>query len=101
MNIVVLDGHALNPGDLSWDTLERLGKLTVHERSTPEEVVHRAMDAQIVLTNKALLLKEQLHQLPNLRFISVMATGYNVVDIKTAKMLGIQVSNVTGYSTDS
>ena len=101
MNIVVLDGHALNPGDLSWKSLESYGSLTVYERSAPEQVAQRAKEAQIVLTNKSLLLEEQLNQLTELRFISVMATGYNVVDIKTAKSLDIKVSNVSGYSTDS
>ena len=101
MNIVVLDGHALNPGDLSWSPLEELGNLSVFPRSNPPEVVQRARNADIALTNKSLLLEEQLSQLPNLKFISVMATGYNIVDINTAREKGIKVSNVTGYSTDS
>ena len=101
MNIVVLDGHALNPGDLSWSSLEKLGKVTVYPRSEVEQVVSRALTADIILTNKALLLDEQLTQLPNLKFISVMATGYNVVDIETARTQNIKVSNVRGYSSDS
>ena len=101
MNIVVLDGHALNPGDLSWAPLESLGVVKVYPRSTPEEVVARAKGAAIALTNKSLLLKAQLSELPNLKFISVMATGYNIVDIELAKEMGIKVSNVVGYSTPS
>ena len=94
MNIVVLDGHALNPGDLDWGPLEKLGTLTVYERSEAGQVTARARDADVVLANKSLLLKEQLSDLPNLKFISVMATGYNIVDVQTAKERGIQVSNV-------
>ena len=101
MNIVVLDGHALNPGDLDWSPLEKLGNLTVYERSGPNQVTARAIDADIVLTNKSLLLGEQLEALPKLKFISVMATGYNVIDVPTAKSKGISVSNVVGYSSDS
>jgi len=101
MNIVVLDGHALNPGDLDWSPLKKLGTLTVYERSDPNQVTPRAMDADIVLTNKSLLLSEQLEALPKLKFISVMATGYNVVDVLTAKSRGIAVSNVVGYSSAS
>jgi glycerate dehydrogenase len=101
MNIVVLDGHALNPGDLDWGPLEALGNLTVYERSDARKVTARAQDADVVLTNKALLQKEQLSELPKLKFISVMATGYNIVDVQAAKDRGIQVSNVVGYSTDS
>lgn len=101
MKIVVLDGHTLNPGDLSWEPLEELGNLSVYERSDPQQVMTRAIEANIVLTNKSLLLKEQLDGLPNLEFISVMATGYNVVDVEEAKVKGVRVSNVRGYSSDS
>jgi glycerate dehydrogenase len=101
MNIIVLDGHALNPGDLDWGPLEELGNLTLYERSDARQVVDRAREADVVLTNKALLQKKQLRELPNLKFISVMATGYNTVDVQTAKERGIQVSNVVGYSSDS
>ncbi len=101
MNIVVLDGHALNPGDLDWGPLEKMGNLTIYERSDARQVTIRARNADVVLTNKALLQKEQLSELPNLKFISVMATGYNIVDVQTAKERGIQVSNVVGYSSDS
>ena len=101
MNIVVLDGHTLNPGDLSWAPLESLGSVKVYPRSTPEQVVERAKGTEIVLTNKSLLLKAQLTELPKLKFISVMATGYNIVDTVTAREMGIKVSNVVGYSTPS
>jgi glycerate dehydrogenase len=101
MNIVVLDGHALNPGDLSWSQLSALGEIQVYDHTDADQVVDRAKNAEIVLTNKSLLLQAQLDHLPNLRFISVMATGYNIVDIQKAKHLGIQVSNVRGYSSDS
>ena len=101
MNIVVLDGHALNPGDLTWEALEALGNVKVYARSDPQQVILRTTEADIALTNKSLLLKEQLTKLPKLKFISVMATGYNVVDIETARSMGIKVSNAVGYSTDS
>lgn len=101
MNIVILDGHALNPGDLSWDPLKELGKVTIYPRTDPDQVVKRCLRYEIALTNKSLLLKEQLKSLPQLKFISVMATGYNIVDIDTANKQGIKVSNVTGYGTDS
>ena len=97
----MLDGYALNPGDLDWSPLEKFGKLRVHDRTSASQVVLRARDADIVLTNKSLLLKEQLTELPDLKFISVMATGYNVVDVSYAKKLNIPVSNVRGYSTNS
>ena len=101
MNIVVLDGYALNPGDLSWAQLEELGDLHVFTDTQASQVVERSLKAEVVLTNKSLLLEEQLEKLPKLKFISVMATGYNVVDVQKAKELGIQVSNVRGYSSDS
>jgi glycerate dehydrogenase len=100
-NIVVLDGHAVNPGDLSWNKLANLGNLEVYERSTPEQVVHRAQNADIVLSNKALLRQEQLQELKQLKFISVLATGVNVVDVAYASQMGIITSNAVGYSTAS
>ena len=101
MNIVVLDGYTLNPGDLSWEALAATGSLQVYERSEPEEVVDRAKEADVVLTNKTELPAELLKQLPKLRFIVVMATGYNVVDVEAAKKQGIAVSNIPAYSTPS
>ncbi|MBI5914424.1 MAG: D-2-hydroxyacid dehydrogenase [Bacteroidetes bacterium] len=100
-NIVVLDGFTANPGDLSWQPLESLGRLTVHDRTPPELVAGRAADADIVLTNKAVLDEKTLARLPRLRCISVMATGYNVVDTAAAQRQGITVCNVRGYASES
>lgn len=97
--IVVLEGYASNPGDLSWEKFAALGELTVYDRTAPEEILPRIRDAQIVLINKTRLTAELLAQCPHLRMIGVMATGYNVVDIDAAKRLGIAVCNVPGYST--
>ncbi len=98
MTIVVLDGYAINPGDLSWDAL---GPATVYDRTPPELVVERARHAEIVLTNKCVVTAEAIRQLPKLRYIGVMATGYNVVDLPAARQRGIVVTNVPGYSTRS
>ena len=99
--IVVLDGFTANPGDLSWKGLEALGELTVFDRTKPEETVARAADAEIVLTNKVIINREVMAQLPRLRYIGVLATGYNVVDVECAKERGIMVTNVPAYSTES
>ena len=101
MNITVLDGHTLNPGDNPWTPVERLGELTVHERTSPDLIVERAKDADIILTNKCPLNAETLAQLPKLKFISVLATGYNIIDTAYTSEHGIQVSNVPVYSTDA
>jgi glycerate dehydrogenase len=101
LNIVILDGHTANPGDLSWDALAALGNLTVHERTPPELTVERGAAADIVLTNKAVLDEKTLAQLPRLRLISVLATGYNVVDVAAAQRLGVTVCNVRGYAANS
>lgn len=101
LNIVVLDGYTLNPGDLDWTALDKLGKLTIYDRTSDEDIVERAAHAQIVLTNKTPLRKETLSQLPKLQYIGVLATGYNVIDIEFAKTQGIIVSNVPTYSTKS
>lgn len=101
MKIVVLDGYTANPGDLSWKNLEALGALTVYERTQPTETVARAADAEIVLTNKVIVSKEVMAQLPKLKYIGVLATGYNVVDIQEAHERGIIVTNVPAYSTES
>lgn len=100
-NIVVLDGHTLNPGDLDWSGLEALGRLTVHDRTAPQEAADRARDAEIVLTNKTPLSAETIARLPKLRYIGVLATGYNVVDTKAAAARGIPVTNVPDYGTMS
>ena len=101
LDIVVLDGYTLNPGDLDWTALGKLGKLTIYDRTSKEDIVERAEHAQIVLTNKTPLTKETLSQLPNLQYIGVLATGYNIIDIEFAKTKGIIVSNVPTYSTKS
>jgi glycerate dehydrogenase len=101
MKLVVLDGYCLNPGDLSWDALRRFGELTVFDRTRPEEVVQRASGAEIVFTNKTPLPGSVLEQLPALRYIGVLATGYNVVDVDTAKARGIAVTNIPTYGTAS
>ncbi len=101
MKIVVLDGYTLNPGDLSWDAVAALGDLTVHDRTPPNLVAERAAGAEIVLTNKALIDATTIARLGSLRFVSVLATGYNIVDIAAARERGVPVSNVPEYSTDS
>lgn len=101
MRIVVLDGRTLNPGDNPWDDLAALGELTVHDRTAQRETVARAGLGEIVLTNKTPLSAETLAQLPNLRLISVLATGYDVVDVEAARRRGVVVSNVPEYATDS
>jgi len=99
VKIVVLDGYTLNPGDLSWDALERLGELTVYDRTKEEEVVGRIGDAQIVFTNKTPLKKETFDACWDLKYVGVLATGYNVVDIQYAKEKGITVTNIPTYGT--
>ena len=101
MRIVVLDGYAMNPGDLSWEPLAALGELTVHERTPPHLTVARATGAEIVLTNKTLLGQAEIEALPSLRYVGVLATGYNVVDVAAARQAGIVVTNVPAYSTAS
>ena len=101
MKIVVLDGYTANPGDLSWEELAQLGELTVYDRSAPEEVAGRIAGAGIVLTNKTVLSREIMAAAKQLKYIGVLATGYNVVDIAAARELGIAVTNIPAYSTDS
>lgn len=101
MKIVVLDGHALNPGDLSWSDLETLGEVTVHERTPPGDVLARAAGAPVVLTNKTVLGSREIEGLPDLRYIGVLATGVNVVDLGAARRRGVVVTNVPAYSTPS
>ena len=101
MNIVVLDGHTANPGDLSWDELNSLGACQVHDRTPPGAVAARARDAEIVLTNKTVLDRPTLAGLPRLRYIGVLATGTNVVDVPAAREQGVVVTNVPDYSTPS
>jgi len=101
MKIVVLDGFTLNPGDLSWDALHALGEVALHDRTPPGEVLSRAQGAEIILTNKTPLPREVIEQLPGLRYIGVLATGYNVVDTAAAKERSIVVANVPSYGTRS
>jgi glycerate dehydrogenase len=101
MNIVVLDGYTLNPGDLSWDELNSLGHCEIHERTAPEEVLWRSMDAEIILTNKTVVTREHLQSLPKLKYIGVLATGTNVVDLAAARERSIPVTNVPAYATPS
>ena len=99
MKIVVLDGYTENPGDLSWDGLRALGELTVYDRTRPEEAASRIQDAEIIVTNKVPITRALLEQCPSIRYVSVLATGYNVVDLKATAERGIPVSNVPAYST--
>ncbi len=101
MRIVVLDGYTLNPGDLSWDNLEQLGDVTIHERSTPQEVLDRSQGADALLVNKVVLTADAIAGLTDLKYIGVTATGYNVVDVDAAAARGIPVCNVPTYGTRS
>ena len=101
MKIVILDGYSANPGDFSWKALENIGKLTVYDRTKSEDTVERAKDADIVLTNKVCLRKQEIEQLAKLKYIGVLATGYNVVDCEVASGRGVVVTNVPAYSTES
>jgi len=97
--IVVLDGYTLNPGDLSWEGLEKLGELTVYDRTPVEEIVPRIGDAEYVFVNKVPITRETLEACPNLKFIGVLATGYNIVDVQAARERGVVVTNVPTYGT--
>ena len=101
MKIVILDGFTANPGDLSWDLLKELGELTVYDRTKPSETVDRAKEADVVLTNKVCLRRLEFEQLPKLKYVGVLATGYNVVDLDAAREYGVIVTNVPAYSTES
>ena len=101
MKIVVLDGYALNPGDLTWDDLKKLGDVEIYDRTESQRILERAKDAELVFSNKTLLSAELLRQLPKLKYVGVLATGYNCVDIKAAKELGITVTNIPTYGTAS
>lgn len=101
MKVVVLDGYTVNPGDNPWDELAQLGELTLYDRTLAEHLLLRARDADVLLVNKVPLTAQTLANLPALRFISVLATGYNVVDVVAARRRGVPVSNVPEYGTDS
>lgn len=101
MKITILDGHAVNPGDVSWDCIQQFGELTVYERTRPDQVIERIGDSTIILLNKIKITKEILDACPSLRYIGVLATGYNVIDTKACAERGIVVSNIPSYSTDA
>lgn len=102
MKLVILDGYAENPGDLSWDGLSKLvDEYTVYDITPPEDIIKRSLDADILVTNKTPVTRQTIEKLPKLKFIAVLATGFNVVDCKAARERGIPVSNIPAYSTDS
>lgn len=101
VNIVVLDGYTLNPGDLSWHALQQLGNVTVYDRSNADEVELRSRNAHIILTNKAIVNAQAINNSPHLQYIGVTATGYNIVDVAAAAAKNIVVTNVPAYSTHS
>lgn len=99
MKIVILDGYTENPGDLSWDEMGKLGELRVYDRTPAEEIVSRIGDAEAVITNKTPITEDTLNQCPAVKYIGVLATGYNVIDVKAASKRGIVVSNIPTYGT--
>jgi len=101
MKIIALDGYAMNPGDLSWSPIEAFGTLKVHERTAEKDLISRSSEADVIITNKVKLNEETLGQLTNLKFIIISATGYDNVDVSACKELGIAVSNIAGYSSES
>ena len=101
MKIVILDGHATNPGDLSWEEVEKLGETAVYPRSTAAQAIERIGDAEVVLTNKVPITREIMDACPNIRYVGLISTGTNIMDLSLAKERGIAVTNVPGYSTDS
>ena len=101
MKLVVLDGYTLNPGDLTWDGIKQFGELQVHDRTPESLIVERCRGAEIIFTNKTPLREHILEQLPDLKYIGVLATGYNVVDVDCAKKRGVAVANIPGYGTAS
>lgn len=101
MKIVILDGYALNDGDLSWEPIKALGNVEIYERTPDDKILERIGDAEAVLVNKIGMSRETMEQAPNLKYIGVTATGFDTIDLEAAKELGITVTNVSGYSTDS
>ena len=99
MKIVVLDGYTLNPGDLNWQQLEKLGQCVVYDRTSPDKVLEHSLGADILLTNKTIISRETILALPDLKYIGVLATGYNIVDVKAAREKNIPVTNVPTYGT--
>ena len=101
MKIVVLDGYTENPGDLSWEGMEALGELKVYDRTPADKIVERIGDAEIVITNKTPISAATMEACPAIRYIGVLATGYNVIDVDTAKARNISVTNIPTYGTDA
>lgn len=101
MKIVILDGICLNPGDLSWEAFNGMGTVEIYDRTRPEEVLERSKDAEVIITNKVVIGDEIMGHLPKLRYIGVLATGYNIIDTEAARRRGITVTNIPAYSTDS
>ncbi len=101
MKIVVLDGHTLNPGDLNWDELKALRNCDIYDRTPPDQVIQRAADAELILTNKTIVSREHIRGMPKLKYIGVLATGYNIVDVAAARERNIPVANVPTYGTRS
>lgn len=101
MRVVIYDGYAASPGDLSWDGWKEIGDVTIYDRTAPDEVVRRGQDAEIVITNKVVIDRDKMSRMPRLRYIGVLATGYNIVDIEAARERGIVVTNIPAYSTMS
>ena len=101
MKIVVLDGYAMNPGDLPWDELQKLGDCKIYDRTSSDQIISRSIDAEIIVLNKVRLDGDTLKQLPKLKYICVMAIGYNVIDVQTARSLNIDVANIPTYCVDS
>ncbi len=99
MEIVVLDGYTLNPGDLSWDELKTLGDCTIYDRTPAADVINRCASAEIVITNKTPLSRDTIQNLSRLKYIGVIATGYNIVDVEASRERGIPVSNIPTYGT--
>ena len=101
MKIAILDGYAANPGDLDWSALKELGECTIYDRTDKSQVIERCKDADIILTNKVIFNRELIEALPKLKYIGVIATGFNTIDIEAAKEHGVVVTNIPAYSTNS
>lgn len=101
MKILVLDGYTLNPGDISWAEFERLGEFTVYDRTPADRIIERSENADVLLTNKTIINNDAIAQLPELKYIGILATGYNVVDVKAANERNIMVTNIPAYGTNS
>jgi glycerate dehydrogenase len=101
MKIVILDGYTLDPGDISWVGFETLGDFTTYDRTSPDKIIERSENAEIILTNKAIINRKTIEQLPKLKYIGVLATGYNIIDVKAANERNIIVTNIPSYGTSS